>query len=929
MDTTGLQGPYLLKINPLRTKIGSNIRQVREAFVEELVSNIKHSGWNPSSFPTVYEPVEGVEARSLSRDVLDTLEFSIMDGSHRLCALRTLQRDPAVPEFDANTLINVRVVPHAGSTVQDAIDAATENTLDVSTRAEKTLCDEIWTMLLIRSSVLGRIEKFSSEIAEPYPIGAPPNRPKRGSVREQLTPLKSLSELPHETENFIDSYDKDLYQHLLYPKTLLRRPFDPVIDMKHVTIAVLVHMCSEATSRIAKENPMSDKGYAGVKWRIATRMVPGYVKVEEPKLGEDLPGGNMIVTSEGQDLRLWNYMCLVNNRLKSKSRDLITYGRLYTRFVHNNAYISFLCGLVLMTQMVANFNGGDADKTASSEVTRKRSRRAGTIQDGPSSGINPLCGAVCAVYRQFNSAASLVSGTPSLQTLLGPFMTIERSSLQLTSLSEQGVWVSPVELTGLQPIMQTVGVHPELGKPYTEMTPQERSTDADRRILARSFIEDIERLVNLSQQSSESLFGPFDETSRVTEILPVGQLTSYVVDRFSVLKTYGFTERYQDAVSDGTGQGNSALADEFDEITQRQDGDAQEGQRKRARQSDHMVPRNSPGLETARQAAVDALARVDKVSMRCSSFIEWGESAEARNLRGTVGLVLTDPPYNTRRTAGAANSGHDSLTHSDMLRAGDLIAELLRPNGQAYIFCSMLQFAEWHRVLTECGGGGVLAVGNSAEAIVRAPDALRSMGRFRVHRANGFEVAIHAYKRPQAQGSGANAAGLESRTAYSQVVGFGNPSIELCSDNKMPPYVGVIDSYVPPRAPELLRHGGMTLRPEQKSVKLLRDLIRLFAPCPADIVVDLFAGTMSTVAAALLEGHPVYACEIDSACFAAAEARIHQLQYRRGAAGLIPRLMAENVALLRDNIPPKSDAPDLVDTEGETRQDDVVMSDDE
>jgi predicted RNA methylase len=52
------------------------------------------------------------------------------------------------------------------------------------------------------------------------------------------------------------------------------------------------------------------------------------------------------------------------------------------------------------------------------------------------------------------------------------------------------------------------------------------------------------------------------------------------------------------------------------------------------------------------------------------------------------------------------------------------------------------------------------------------------------------------------------------------------------------------------------------------------------------IIVDLFAGTMATVAAALIEEHPVYACEPDETCFDAASACIHALQYRRVA--LIP-----------------------------------------
>jgi DNA modification methylase len=63
--------------------------------------------------------------------------------------------------------------------------------------------------------------------------------------------------------------------------------------------------------------------------------------------------------------------------------------------------------------------------------------------------------------------------------------------------------------------------------------------------------------------------------------------------------------------------------------------------------------------------------------------------------------------------------------------------------------------------------------------------------------------------------------------------------------------------------------------------------MRIFAPKPTDIVVDLFGGTMSTVVAATMEGHPVYACEPDEKCFKAATTRIHAFQYRRVANGIL------------------------------------------
>jgi hypothetical protein len=65
----------------------------------------------------------------------------------------------------------------------------------------------------------------------------------------------------------------------------------------------------------------------------------------------------------------------------------------------------------------------------------------------------------------------------------------------------------------------------------------------------------------------------------------------------------------------------------------------------------------------------------------------------------------------------------------------------------------------------------------------------------------------------------------------------------------------------------------------------------------------------------LLEGRPVHVCEVDQACFNAAEARVHDLQYRRGANNLISRLTAAESASLRSTIPPESDAVDTLDEE--------------
>jgi hypothetical protein len=89
----------------------------------------------------------------------------------------------------------------------------------------------------------------------------------------------------------------------------------------------------------------------------------------------------------------------------------------------------------------------------------------------------------------------------------------------------------------------------------------------------------------------------------------------------------------------------------------------------------------------------------------------------------------------------------------------------------------------------------------------------------------------------------------------------------------------------PPREQQLLKGTSAsgerrTLRTSQKSFPTLRDIIQLFAPHRDQVIFDPFAGTMSTVIAALAERNPVLACERDKECFELARKRGHKSGYR-------------------------------------------------
>ena len=79
-------------------------------------------------------------------------------------------------------------------------------------------------------------------------------------------------------------------------------------------------------------------------------------------------------------------------------------------------------------------------------------------------------------------------------------------------------------------------------------------------------------------------------------------------------------------------------------------------------------------VQDAMRIAEHALERDDGVHMACAPFEKFAVQPEIQALYGKVSLVLTDPPYNTRREAGATNSEHDKFSSTDMQKAADLIA---------------------------------------------------------------------------------------------------------------------------------------------------------------------------------------------------------------------------------------------------------------
>jgi hypothetical protein len=165
-------------------------------------------------------------------------------------------------------------------------------------------------------------------------------------------------------------------------------------------------------------------------------MIPFHVHLANDFSAEN--GGNGLVRVSGQDTRLWDYMCLVNNSLGSTSTDCLSHARIYTPPFGGNAYDQRFCGLLIMTQLVAH------GESTAGQAAGKRGRRGGMLRglicrDDTSPGATAVAVtlAVCAVYRQYDCAASVLAGSPRIQDLIWPYIAIDRSSFMFTVIDDE------------------------------------------------------------------------------------------------------------------------------------------------------------------------------------------------------------------------------------------------------------------------------------------------------------------------------------------------------------------------------------------------------------------------------------------------------------------------------------------------------------
>lgn len=239
-----------------------------------------------------------------------------------------------------------------------------------------------------------------------------------------------------------------------------------------------------------------------------------------------------------------------------------------------------------------------------------------------------------------------------------------------------------------------------------------------------------------------------------------------------------------------------------------------------------------------------------------------------------VQLVLTDPPYGVRAARGG-NTGaayYDMLSGEDIRRASAKISGALRPGGHAIIFSSYQQAPEWQASLTHQR----LAVDPLPIVFVRSPGYYsQSRSQASTQLRNAWEMAVHAVK-PAEQNVAMTAVNYGPLAPVppgtfirSRHAGWMNvlENVERPSDG---------ETLMDPSS-HVHRGRGRMVRPEQKAVKLMQELIARFSQ-PDDLVLDLFAGTFSTAVACLqmpsCRFRRFAGCEIDGNAFPLAKRRV-------------------------------------------------------
>jgi hypothetical protein len=405
----------------------------------------------------------------------------------------------------------------------------------------------------------------------------------------------------------------------------------------------------------------------------------------------------------------------------------------------------------------------------------------------------------------------------------------------------------------------TSSKHPELSKEWAELNSDQQAVDRERRALARAVVADTSKVP--SETFRHAFAGTIDTT-------PVGAKSQEVAVSRHVLNVGFGMEAHNGrlifcrfcGLRLGT-RPRSPTCDDDDEITPTA---------KRTRLDEEHEAEGDEGqeeedVEDAKSAVRSHLLEGMNVRMLKMSFETFARSDESHELNGKVWLILTYPPYKTQCITSGSNIPHDRFSEEQMKAAVDMFEWLLAPGGQCFIFFAWSHISQWQMALANAGGGDSLRLAKAPELISKKPEHACPKSAFRFTRSNAAEFAIHANKKMSLV---AGDTCKQTAQKYSVGVSFGKKKISWRSENTMPPYARHLNNYVPPVGRALLKldisgrgEKNRILRTSQKSVPTLRDMIQLFAPKRDQLILDPFAGSMSTVIADMAEDRAVVAFE--------------------------------------------------------------------
>jgi hypothetical protein len=550
---------------------------------------------------------------------------------------------------------------------------------------------------------------------------------------------------------------------------------------------------------------------------------------------------------------------------------------------------------ILFLSTLASFSLS-ADPRAASSYSRRTTKRsrADLAPEGYTPGrkhSHRIAVAISSVYRGWDISARIL-GFAGLEEMIAPYILFEEAQCSFIVLTKHG--------DGMAPLRQCVyllhGMGAQRSKSNVAPCASARGpvVDGQMRGAAARFFEDIR----------ECAFDPFLYSEDADTPQTFLALRSFLPVQASprgnphnwTAQGAGVPERILKFLAAELGAlGGSALiakeescpSDASLPLSDQGMGSADQSDDGHCSGDGPEVPRpeHTDSVTNAQRIVEGSLRNIIR-TYNCSfkEFIRAVKSDPRESLKalaGNVQLVLTDPPYGTRKSRNKVNSIHDSeLSSDEITEAVSIIHLLMRKGGHCILFCSMSQFEVWRQEFMRYDD---MLVDCMPLFLVKEPRAYSQMP-YRKHTGlmNMAEIALHCCKK----GAGSAALRMVTYKSFNAV-----PS-------RFPGWCNVIDNVPNLASGEAVRDdssrlGGRAahMRCEQKSISLMVELVSRFS-LPADIVVDLFSGTYTTAVACLRHsiGHyrNFFGCELDAICHHASKPRLleeYSAQVLRGAFG--------------------------------------------